>query len=289
MFITTATQHTIYLQKQMVRKEITLKIDLNNHEFSIVWDGVYYKALKNYPQISNWELQSIHDFIKYENQHDRDVEFNIGNTQLKKKILDSIENGISHVERPYKIEECTACKQKGCLTSYLCHTTSLESSIQIILSDQLLSAIKLNNKSNTVLLEESRNAANDPLDYFDHIMFSYGNCQAGDRLVVERKLGRLPEESDLSQHFIPGIRFYFKYDSLRKHPQAVFDGYHALKIKDSLTVSPYLYALIVPLQYKNDIEQILPPTFKNKVHYIENDCKDIWEWSEKVYNYIIEI
>ena len=25
---------------------------------------------------------------------------------------------------------------------------------------------------------------------------------------------------------------------------------------------------------------------KSKVHFIPNNCKDIWEWSEKVYEYV---
>ena len=43
-------------------------------------------------------------------------------------------------------------------------------------------------------------------------MFAWGNCQAGDRLVMERKLGRFPNEEDLSVHFSPGVRFYFEYE-----------------------------------------------------------------------------
>ena len=33
------------------------------------------------------------------------------------------------------------------------------------------------------------------------------------------------------------------------------------------------------------IESYVPEALKEKVHYIENDCYDIWEWSEKVYEY----
>ena len=50
-------------------------------------------------------------------------------------------------------------------------------------------------------MNESRNAGNDPADFFDYIMFSWGNCQAGDRLIMERKLGHDPSEEDLSIHF----------------------------------------------------------------------------------------
>lgn len=266
-----------------------MKIDLNNHEFSIVWDGVYYKALKDYPNINQWELKSIQEFIRYEHSYDRSVVFEVEDESLKKSLNSLLDKEYSSVLVPEKISECTACKQEGCLTKYLCHTASYENAKKIISSDKLLSAIKVGNKSKESLLQESRNAANDPIDYFEHIMFSWGNCQAGDRLVMERKLGRMPDERDLSTDFTPGIRFYFKYNDLKKHPNAVNDGYHALKIRDELLVSDYLYALVVPSEYKDMIYDILPVNLKDKVHYIENSCIDIWEWSEVVYNYVNNI
>ena len=36
------------------------------------------------------------------------------------------------------------------------------------------------------LMNENRNAANDPGDYFEYIMLAWGNCQGGYRLVMER-------------------------------------------------------------------------------------------------------
>ena len=43
-----------------------------------------------------------------------------------------------------------------------------------------------------------------------------------------------------------------KYPEIIRHPKATFEG-------------------VLPL--------------KGKVHYIENDCRDIWEWAEKVYEF----
>jgi len=37
-----------------------------------------------------------------------------------------------------------------------------------------------------------------------------------------------------------------------KHPGYVFDGYHPAKIKDELVLTDYLYACIVPEQYKTN-------------------------------------
>lgn len=68
-------------------------------------------------------------------------------------------------------------------------------------------------------------------------------------MVMERTLGRFPNEEDLSVYFRPGVRFYFRYDELIKHPNAVC-------------------------------------SLKSKIMYVENDCMDIWDWSEKVYRII---
>jgi len=36
-----------------------IKVDIGKHELSIIWEGIYYHALSNYPHISEWELNGI--------------------------------------------------------------------------------------------------------------------------------------------------------------------------------------------------------------------------------------
>ena len=135
-------------------------------------------------------------------------------------------------------------------------------------------------------MAESRNAANDPADYFEYIMLAWGNCQAGDRLVMERKLERFPDGADLSVRFTPGVRFYFRYEELVKHPGRVFDGVLPMKIKDEIILKDWLYALVVPAELRETIEPSIPEELADRVIYVANDCKDIWDWSEKVYRLI---
>ncbi|MEE1218992.1 MAG: hypothetical protein U0L20_03615 [Ruminococcus sp.] len=170
------------------------------------------------------------------------------------------------------------------MTEFVCHTTSIENAKKIFESGKLLSALNARKVPVELLMNEKRNAANDPADYFEYIMLSWGNCQAGDRLVMERKLGRFPNEDDLSINFTPGIRFYFKYNELVKHPNRIFDGVLPMKIKDEIKLSDWLYIAIIPNAVKDEIEQYIPDDLMQKVIYINNDCKDIWEWSEKVYS-----
>lgn len=135
-------------------------------------------------------------------------------------------------------------------------------------------------------MAEKRNAANDSADYFKYVMFAWGNCQAGDRLVMERKLGRFPNEDDLSVNFTPGVRFYFKYDKLVKHPNVVFDGVLPMKVKGEIKLNDWINVIVIPTELKNDVGVVIPDVLSERVIYVENDCKDIWEWSEKVYSII---
>ena len=41
-------------------------IRIGDFEFTEVWDGVFYKKLSNYPQITDWEIRTIIEFIEYE-------------------------------------------------------------------------------------------------------------------------------------------------------------------------------------------------------------------------------
>lgn len=271
-----------------MERVVDMIIHIGKHEFTELWDGVYYKALSNYPWVSDWEIKNIIDFIKYEKLYQRKTEIQSDNQDIldyvKQKVL-NMERYIT-VSRPVKITECKACKQGGCLTRFLCHTAPIQNAVKIFESGKLLSAVNARKLPAEELRKEPRNMANDPSDFFDYVMFSWGNCQAGDRLVMERKFNRPPTEEDLSIHFTPGIRFYFEYEKLGQHPNAINDGFLPMKVRDEVCLEDYVYAIIVPEEYKEEIQNIIPLNLADKIHYLTNDCKDIWDWSEKVYGYI---
>ena len=103
---------------------------------------------------------------------------------------------------------------------------------------------------------------------------------------MERSLGKFPSDEDLSVHFQPGIRYYFKYEELAKHPKRIFDGVLPMKVKDEIILSDWVYRIIVPLAEKRKVEGCIPDNLKERIIYVDNDCSDIWEWSEKVYQII---
>ena len=175
------------------------------------------------------------------------------------------------------------------MTDFVCHTSSVENAVKIFDCGSLLSPVKARKMSGEELAKEARNAAKDPADYFEYIMFAWGNCQAGDRLVMERKLKRFPNEKDLSEDFTPGVRFFFDYKKLCTHPNAVFEGVLPLEIKDEVILKDWIHAIVVPGNERAALEKHIPQNLAQKVHFVKNNCKDIWAWSEKVYEFIKKI
>lgn len=258
-----------------------MRIEIGNFEFIAVWDGVLYKKLSRYPEITDWEKRNIIEFVEYEASYGRTCDIRCEDDRVVEQVHDALKNRevYRNVPRPKLQTECTACRHGGCLTEFVCHTTSPENAEKILACGSLLSAVKARKIPVEELMAEARNAANDPADYFQYVMLAWGNCQAGDRLVMERKLGRFPDEKDLSVDFTPGIRFYFRYDTMANHPSRVFDGVLPMKIKDEIVLKDWLYALVIPAGVTLDV----PEELKDCTVYVENDCEDIWAWSEKVY------
>lgn len=43
-----------------------MQIKIGQFEYSECWDGVFYKMLSDYPHITEWEMQTVLDFERYE-------------------------------------------------------------------------------------------------------------------------------------------------------------------------------------------------------------------------------
>ncbi|MCL2405445.1 MAG: hypothetical protein FWC92_07860 [Defluviitaleaceae bacterium] len=266
-------------------------VNIANHGGSIVWDGIYYFAPCDYPNICDWELKNIILFFEYEKKHNRKTEIVCDNNDIVTKVNYALANPFLYIHTPkpslITVPVCTSCKQGGCRTDYLCHTTEIKFLEPIFKSGKLLSAVNARNKTAKELSVEPRNAAKDTPDYFDYVMFTWGNCFAGDNIVMERMLNRSPNQHDLSVGFMPGARFYFRYEEIVNHSGYVNDGHHAAKIKHELSLLDYLHCCIIPESHKAAYEKIVPHNLADRTFYVKNNCKDIWEWSEKVYDFVL--
>ena len=104
-------------------------IKISDFECTEVWDGVFYKKLSHYPEVSDWEIRTIIEFIEYEKKYGRTCIIECDNKSTLQTVLDGLnqkENYLS-VSCPKLLTECTACPyRKGCVTEFVCHTTSAD-------------------------------------------------------------------------------------------------------------------------------------------------------------------
>ena len=63
-----------------------MEINIGNHEFTELWDGVLYKALSDYPNVSDNEMKDIIDFVNYEKINGRQCEIE-ADSEVRKKCL----------------------------------------------------------------------------------------------------------------------------------------------------------------------------------------------------------
>jgi len=255
-------------------------LNVGTHPATVIENGVYYFTPSNYPQISARELNSLLEFINYESIYGRQTKIICEDEALLNKIKKVIANpgAVLNLTLPKKIDGCPNCFSKGCLTEFVYHATTLHSTKKILQSGKLLSAVKVYGKTGEELAKEKYDCLwNDPADFFEYIMFTWGNCVVGDYVVMS---------DNPQQGFTPGIRFYFRYSDLIKHPGHIFDGYHPIKVKDEIILLDYLHSCIITKQFKEQILPYISKELKDKVHFISQEKIDIWEWTKKVYNYI---
>ena len=62
-------------------------IKIGQFDVTECWDGVFYKKLSHYPNITTWEIQTVLDFIKYEESYGR-----VCKIEAERQIIEKIEN-----------------------------------------------------------------------------------------------------------------------------------------------------------------------------------------------------
>jgi len=236
--------------------------------------GVYYFNLHDYPHISRDELKLAVAFVTYEQSNNKQTKIVCDDEQL----LTTIKYAITNPETVGKIILSET-------TEFVYHATGLSSTRGILSSDKLLSSIKVYKKTGEELAFEKRESPwNDPADFFEYIMFCNGDDMTGDYVVLSENF---PNEKDLENgSYNAGVRFYIRSDAITQHPCHVFDGYHPVKVKDEITLSDYLYACIVPEQYKTELADCILPELSSKIHYLSQRGLTLSDWNKKVYHYL---
>lgn len=228
----------------------------------------YKYTFSDYPHPDERDLHDLNAYCLYELAHGRRVAIWVEDEEVRRAVVASLDaffapsaqdvDGFvadamrSQRERvlalppDVKITRCRFCRARGCMTDLLCHATDAETAVQIIRSGRILSARQARDEAPEVLVGEPRNAAGDPADYFDYVMFAPGNCPGPDKLVYERIRGYVPSWDDFAADFQPAVKFFFRTVDMVNHPGFCADGYHPAKIRDELTLEPLLIAVIIP-------------------------------------------
>ena len=250
-------------------------INIAKHESTRgIEGGTYFFNLSCYPNISLSELKSVVAFIMYEKSYNRETEIICDDEQLQIIINKAVAN--PHTLEPFILSD---------ETEFVYHATDINGAQKILSCGKLLSAVNVYGKTGEELAYDKRDSPwNDPADYFDYIMFCNGDDMTGDYVVLSENI---PCEDDLEKgRFDAGVRFYIRSDDVIRHPGYIFDGYHPAKVKDEIYLNEYLFACIVPEQYRDKVIDFVLPELNSKVHYLSQKSMSLSEWNKNVYAFI---
>jgi len=262
------------VQRSLENRGFSVVVTLRDYDYAISW-GLPDSGLRHYQcSFSDYwnptprDLNDLDEFCLYELFHGRSVPLWIEHPEVGDVVAGSVRRFFGRGPVPLdsfipeamasqrqrtlalppvrKLTRCRFCLDEGCMTDLACHATSIEAAAMILKAGRILSASRARQLPGEILSTEPRNAARDPADYFDYIMFSAGNCPAVDKLVYERIVGRVPSWEEFAENFQPAVRFFFRVPDLIAHPGFCSDGYHTVKIRDELDLDPFLAALVVP-------------------------------------------
>lgn len=257
-----------------------MKLQLHKDNFTVIRENTYFFQLVDYPNITRGEWETILEFVKYENVYQRPIEVVCEDDVVRNAVQTAIEQPTTS-KNPLP----SSIIQEDYSNPYAYHATDVLAAGQILKSGKLLSLTKVCGKTGEEIHNEKQGTHFcDPADYYEYIMFGWGADPVGDYVVLSMNF---PSQEELEQgQYDAGIRFYFKYEELLHHPNRMFDGYHAIKIKEELDLHDYLYACIVPEQFQKQIQDKVPTELFPKVHYLKQRGISFNEWNEKVYQYI---
>lgn len=82
---------------------------------------------------------------------------------------------------------------------------------------------------------------------------------------------------ELSNNYYNKTRYSLKFISFPKQ---------YIKVKEEIKLVDYLYACIVPEQYKNKIVKHISPELSEKVYYLTQKGMTLQHWNQKVVEFI---
>ena len=254
-------------------------LKIANENRSIIRKGMYLFSLVEYPVIQEWEWNNILAFISYEKAQGDTLEIECDDEDILMRVQEAMDK-LDGTEYIPPVDEA--------IEEFVYHATNVNAAQKILAGGKLLSATQAYGKTREELvIERAADGWDDPAHFYEYVMFGWGTHLVGDYVVLSENF---PCEEDFEKgNFDAGVRFYIRYEDIIKHKGHTFDGYHPLKVKDEIVLSDYLFACIVPEQYKEQIENCVPPELIDKVHYLQQRGLCLQEWNDKVVAYLCEL
>lgn len=251
-------------------------LEFSNDGVSILNNGIYHFVLSEYPNTQEWEWNNILAFISYEKSLGQQLEIKCDDSNIVSLVNKAV-NELNGTEYIPPITEA--------IEEFVYHATDAEAAKKILSSGRLLSAVKVHGKTGEELAKERREMGwDDPADFFEYIMFGWGTHLVGDYVVLS---ANFPKEEDLIKgKFDAGVRFYIRYEDMIRHKGHTFDGYHPIKVKDEVILKDYLYACIVPEQFKEQMKDCISHELAGKVFYLTQKGLTLQEWNDKVISFL---
>ena len=253
-----------------------MKLEIARDGVTKMNKAVYRFVLIEYPLPLPWEWNQITAFISYEKSLGNPLEIICEDKDTLSKTLAAADS-LDGSEYIPPVKEAAE--------RFVYHATDAGAAAKILQSGRLLSAAKVHGMTGEELAVLRRDTGwEDPPDFYEYIMFGWGTHLVGDYVVLSENF---PAEDDFAAgNFDAGVRFYFQYNDMLRHSGHVFDGYHPMKIKDEVKLSDYLYACIVPEQYRDFISSCAPKEFARFIHYLPQRGLDLPTWNANVVTFV---
>jgi len=88
-----------------------MKVNIANHEYTIQWEGLYYFALSDYPNISDWELRKLVCVFQYEKSNGRESPIICSDDS----IMSAVNNALAHPETVLQAQKPAKITEMHCL------------------------------------------------------------------------------------------------------------------------------------------------------------------------------
>ena len=121
----------------------------------------------------------------------------------------------------------------------------------------------------------------DPDDYYDYVMFSFGNCSKPDKFIMEQFFNGNLKNNIKANRFFKGVRFYFLYKDIINEKDFIMDGYHSCKVKNKVSLVN-LKAIVAPEYMKSTLVNSNTEKYLNKMVFL-NSNYNCDEWARHAY------